>query len=176
MNNPHNTLEELALYAMQSLSVEESASIAMHLQTCTPCRTDYGQVSVLLALMGFLVQERELPSGACERFMERVAAAASVQPQDTPAGAGKNRDDFPGTARIFEISTERIAGNSHSSHMKPVTGTVAASNSAIEKNSLLRMKAPASITTRNKPSYKSKITIATPAPVRVWAARVMNIF
>ena len=32
--NGHNTQEELASYAMQSLPVEESASIRAHLQTC----------------------------------------------------------------------------------------------------------------------------------------------
>ena len=136
MDNPHNTLEELALYAMQSLSADESARIGMHLQTCTPCRTDFGQVSVLLELMGFVLQERALPFGARERLMERVAVSASVKPQDTPAGGLKNWDDLLGSARIFEISSECIACNLHSSDMKLVTRTVAATNSTIKKDSL----------------------------------------
>jgi hypothetical protein len=114
MNSPHNTLEELALYAMQSLPAEESAPIGVHLQTCTVCGTVFGQVSVLLALMGVVVQERALPFGARERLMDRVAVSASVKRQDTPAAGLKSRDDLPGSARIFEISSERVACNLHS--------------------------------------------------------------
>jgi anti-sigma factor ChrR (cupin superfamily) len=81
----HNTLKELALYAMQGLTVEESAAVSTHLQICLACRTDHAQVGVDLALKGLVVQQRELPLGARERLMERVAGSALRKPQDTLA-------------------------------------------------------------------------------------------
>jgi predicted anti-sigma-YlaC factor YlaD len=76
MSNAHNTLKELALYAMQGLPVEESAAVSEHLQICSACRTDHARVGVDLALRGLVVQQRELPFGARERFMKKVAGSA----------------------------------------------------------------------------------------------------
>lgn len=159
----HNTLKELALYAMQGLPVEESAAVGTHLQICSACRTDHTRVGVDLALMGLIVQQRELPLGARERFMERVAGSAVVRPQDAPAETTtipvNSAMREPGSVRVFEISVERTA-----------------CNPAIEKKSLLSMKAPTSMAGRNKPNSKSKITTAMPASSRVAAARIVNIF
>ncbi len=85
MSKAHDTLKELGLYAMQGLPVEESAAVRAHLQVCLPCRTDHAQVGVDLALMGLVVQQRTLPLGARERFMERVDGSAWVKPRNTPA-------------------------------------------------------------------------------------------
>ncbi len=69
--NGHNTQEELASYAMQSLPVEESASIRAHLQTCAACRTELAQVCGDLALLGMAVEQQPLPEGARERFLQK---------------------------------------------------------------------------------------------------------
>ena len=53
--NEHNTQEELASYAMQSLPFEESASIRAHLQSCVPCRAELAAVCGDLALLGLAV-------------------------------------------------------------------------------------------------------------------------
>jgi anti-sigma-K factor RskA len=72
--NEHNTQEELASYAMQSLPIEETASIRAHLQTCATCRAELAQVSGDLALLGLAVEQQPLPPGARERFLKRIAS------------------------------------------------------------------------------------------------------
>ena len=69
--NGHNTQEELASYAMQSLPLEESASIRTHLQSCAPCRTELAEVCGDLALLGIAVEQHPLPEGARQRFLEK---------------------------------------------------------------------------------------------------------
>ncbi len=81
--NGHNTQEELASYAMQSLPVEESASIRTHLQSCASCRTELAEVCGDLALLGIAVEQHPLPEGARERFLNRIAASPAVKPQET---------------------------------------------------------------------------------------------
>jgi hypothetical protein len=180
MSKAHNTLKELALYAMQDLAVEESAAISTHLQICSACRTDHAQVGVDLALMGLVVQQRELPLGARERLMERVAGSALVKPQDTLAKTTTIPVNSPsretGRAGILELSVKRTSCNLDSTEMQSQRKTAPGTNSAIEKKSLLSMKAPASMATRNKPNAKSKITTAVPALSRAAAARIVNIF
>jgi anti-sigma-K factor RskA len=80
--NGHNTQEELASYAMQNLPVEESASIRAHLQTCPACRTELAQVCGDLALLGIAVEQRPLPEGARERFLQRIASSPAVKPAE----------------------------------------------------------------------------------------------
>jgi anti-sigma-K factor RskA len=81
--NGHNTQEELASFAMQGLSVEETASIRAHLQSCAICRAELAEVSGDLALLGLAVEQQPLPEGARERFLKRFASAA--EPQTKPA-------------------------------------------------------------------------------------------
>ncbi|MGC2402295.1 MAG: anti-sigma factor [Acidobacteriaceae bacterium] len=83
--NGHNTQEELASYAMQSLPSEESTSIRMHLQTCADCRTELAQISGDLALLGLAVEQHPLPEGARERFLQKVAASPVAKPAETQA-------------------------------------------------------------------------------------------
>ena len=79
--NGHNTQEELASYAMQSLPVEESASIRAHLQSCAACRTELAQVCGDLALLGMAVEQQPLPEGARERFLKKIASSPAVKPE-----------------------------------------------------------------------------------------------
>jgi hypothetical protein len=180
MGEAHNTLKELALYAMQGLPVEVSAAVSTHLQNCSACRTDHAQVGVDLALMGLVVQQRALPLGARERFMGKVDGSALMKPQDAPANtttipvSSARRE--PGSARIFEIPVERTGCDLVPNELQPQRKAAPGTNSAIEKKSLLSMKAPASMATRNKPNAKSQITTAMPALSRVAAARIVNIF
>lgn len=83
--NGHNTQEELASYAMQGLPFEESASIRTHLQDCPACRTELAQVCGDLALLGIAVEQQPLPSGARERFLQRINASPAVAPQQKAA-------------------------------------------------------------------------------------------
>jgi hypothetical protein len=167
MGKTHNTLEELALYAMQGLPVEQSASISTHLESCSACRTDHAQVGVDLALMGLVVQQRELPLGARERFMERVADTLA-KTTTIPVNSASRE---PGSARIFEISAERTACDVDSSEVKPERKTAPGTTSAVEKKSLLSMSAPASMATGYTLHARSTIETARPAASRFLAAR-----
>jgi hypothetical protein len=81
--NGHNTQEELASYAMQSLPVEETASIRTHLQSCAICRAELARVCGDLALLGIAVEQQPLPDGARERFLKRIASG--IESQAKPA-------------------------------------------------------------------------------------------
>jgi anti-sigma-K factor RskA len=83
--NGHKTQEELASYAMQGLSVEESASIRTHLQSCLPCRAELAEVYGDLALLGIALPLQPLPEGSRERFLKKISAAPAILPQQTPA-------------------------------------------------------------------------------------------
>jgi anti-sigma-K factor RskA len=90
--NGHNSMEDLASFAMQNLPVEESASIRAHLETCATCRAELAQVYGDLALFGLSVEQRSIPEGARERFLGKIAATqvklaarpAEVIPVTTP--------------------------------------------------------------------------------------------
>ncbi len=76
----HIPQEDLALYAMQSLSTEESAAVRQHLEECAQCRAEVAQLSGDLALVALSVEQHPLPEGARQRFIDKVAADASANP------------------------------------------------------------------------------------------------
>jgi Anti-sigma-K factor rskA len=82
----HISQEDLALYAMQALSLEESAPIRVHLAECAPCRAELAALSGDLALVAMSVEQQPVPQGARQRFLDRIAAdAASAQPPQKSA-------------------------------------------------------------------------------------------
>jgi anti-sigma-K factor RskA len=81
----HNTQEELAAYAMQSLPEGEAASIKAHLQTCESCRRQLAEISGDLALLGIAVDQHPLPAGARQRFLDKIAASPVLKSQETTA-------------------------------------------------------------------------------------------
>lgn len=79
MEQMHIPREELALYAMQALDREECVRIDAHLAQCGECRSQLAEARGELALLAVSVESRPLPSGAKQRFMSRVAAAAETE-------------------------------------------------------------------------------------------------
>lgn len=75
----HIPREELALYAAGALTEDESAEIKVHLQRCGLCREELAHATEDVALLMMSVEEQPLPSGAKQRLMSRVAAAADRQ-------------------------------------------------------------------------------------------------
>jgi hypothetical protein len=73
----HIPQEELALYAMQALSPEESAPIRAHLAECAACRAELAQLNGDLALVAMTVEQQPAPAGARQRFLDRIAADAA---------------------------------------------------------------------------------------------------
>src|ERR1700760_2158598 len=101
--NGHITQEDLALYAMQSLSVEEAASIKAHLQTCEICRTELATVCGDLALIAMDVPQQPLPEGARERFVARIASSPVPATQQKPAAVFTPMPAKPGRGKGFWI-------------------------------------------------------------------------
>ena len=94
-NGDHITQEDLAFYAMQGLSQEDTASISEHLQSCAPCRAELAGVLGDLALVGLSVKQEQLPLGARQRFLQKLASDPRTQGSATPV-AMKSKNRGPG--------------------------------------------------------------------------------
>jgi hypothetical protein len=80
-DDQHISQEDLALHAMQALSIEESSAVRLHLVGCDACRTELAELSGDLALIAMSVEQHPLPEGARQRFLDRIAAdGVAVQP------------------------------------------------------------------------------------------------
>jgi anti-sigma-K factor RskA len=108
--NGHISQEDLAFYAMQNLSLEESASIRAHLQTCEPCRTELASVCGDLAVLAIGVPQQPLPEGARERFLARIAAAPVAATQQKPVAGVTPITAKPGRGKAFWIGWATAAG------------------------------------------------------------------
>ena len=73
-NGQHISEEDLALYAMQALPAQESAAAEAHLASCADCRTHLAEAFGDLALVALSVEQQPLPSGARERFLDRIGS------------------------------------------------------------------------------------------------------
>jgi hypothetical protein len=86
--NEHISQEDLLLYAMQMLSDAESAMVQRHLELCALCRNEFAAHSADLALVGLSVEQKPVPDGARQRFLNKIAvdAAASerIEKSQTP--------------------------------------------------------------------------------------------
>jgi hypothetical protein len=78
MDGRHISQEDLTLHAMQALSPEESAEIHLHLAECASCRTELSSLSGDLALIALSVDQHPLPSGARQRFIDKIASSTAV--------------------------------------------------------------------------------------------------
>lgn len=76
MQDEHIPQEDLVLYAMQAMQSHELAAVRLHLDTCAECRRALAEVNGDLALVAMSVEEKPLPEGARQRFVERLAADA----------------------------------------------------------------------------------------------------
>lgn len=81
-NAQHISPDDLALYALSSLSQDESAALRDHLSECDQCRTELAGIRGDLALLALSVDQHPLPGGARERFTRRIA---SHQPTNKPS-------------------------------------------------------------------------------------------
>jgi len=91
----HIAQEDLALYAMQAFSSEESAELRLHLDNCETCSVELAKVAGDLALVALSVEQQPLPEGARQRFMDRIGAAPaparkadSTEVQEISTGPG----------------------------------------------------------------------------------------
>jgi len=77
----HISQDDLALYAMQRLSREESATLREHLAKCDECRTELARLRGDLAMVAISVDQHPLPGGARERFMRRIGSEFTENPR-----------------------------------------------------------------------------------------------
>jgi hypothetical protein len=77
MQDEHIPQEDLVLYAMQAMQSHELAAVRVHLEGCDECRRALAEVNGDLALVAMSVEQKPLPEGARQRFVERLAADAS---------------------------------------------------------------------------------------------------
>jgi hypothetical protein len=71
-NGPHIPQEDLALYAMQSLSPQETAMAHAHVAGCETCRRELAEINGDLAAIALGVEQAPLPAGARDRFLTRL--------------------------------------------------------------------------------------------------------
>lgn len=76
----HISQEDLALYALQTLSPDESAIVREHLSKCDDCRTELGRLSEDLAMVALSVDQYPLPAGARQRFAQSIATDTHLNP------------------------------------------------------------------------------------------------
>lgn len=82
MRDPvHISQEDLALYALQTLSQDESAALRGHLSECDECQAELAGLRGDLAMLALSADQHPLPVGAQERFAQRIAG----EPQTLPS-------------------------------------------------------------------------------------------
>lgn len=87
MREGHITQDDLALYALQALTGEESAAVRHHLSTCDACRAELAKLQDDLVMVALSVEQQPVPEGARDRFVRSLAEAeASSAPAGKPAG------------------------------------------------------------------------------------------
>jgi hypothetical protein len=77
MQDEHIPQEDLVLYAMQAMDSHELAAVRLHLEQCAECRQALAEVNGDLALVAMSVEQKPLPQGARERFVDRLTADAA---------------------------------------------------------------------------------------------------
>jgi hypothetical protein len=74
----HISQEDLALHAMQALSLEESPAMRLHLAGCDACRAELAEITGDLALLAMSVEQHPVPESARQCFLDRIAADGAV--------------------------------------------------------------------------------------------------
>ena len=81
----HISLDDLALYAMQSLSPEETASVRAHLASCEQCRNEVAQFEEGMLALAISTEPHDLPPNLRQRFLDSLATGSAAPAATTPA-------------------------------------------------------------------------------------------
>lgn len=76
----HISQDDLALYALQTLSHDESAALRGHLSKCDECQAELARLRSDLAMLALSVDQYPLPAGARERFAQKIAGEIRPNP------------------------------------------------------------------------------------------------
>jgi Anti-sigma-K factor rskA len=96
--------EDLALFAMQLLSKEETAEVAAYLEKSEVARRELAEIQGDLAIYAHTVDLHSPPAQARERLMKEVAREKKTVPIDRPIEAETRASEVPG--RPGSIFTE----------------------------------------------------------------------
>lgn len=77
-NGTHIALEDLAALAMRGAAPSEAAATEEHLAKCEQCRGELEKLSSELAMVAMSVEQKQLPEGARDRFLQRIANASGA--------------------------------------------------------------------------------------------------
>lgn len=91
----HIAQDDLALYALQALSLEESAAVREHLSGCEVCRAEMASLEGDLAMVALSVEQEALPAGARERFVRRLGNEDRADAAPAGAGVAKRAEPIP---------------------------------------------------------------------------------
>ena len=93
MYRDHITEDDLALYAMRSLSPADLAEVQKHLNTCGDCRKKLADILGDLSLLALTVPQVEIPDGARDRFIRRLRTESGFKTPAPVAPAGRPRPE-----------------------------------------------------------------------------------
>ena len=80
----HIEQEDLALYAMQLLSEEETAAASEHLRGCAQCREEVAALQGDLAVLAMTSDLQSPPASAKQRLLQQIGREKKVVPMPTP--------------------------------------------------------------------------------------------
>ena len=106
----HADPEDLALFAMQLLSGDESAAIAQHVERCAECRRELAQLQGDLGVYASTVERNEPPATARQQLLRQIAREKKVVPISQPVIASYGRGNSLFGAAKEEEKPERHVG------------------------------------------------------------------
>jgi hypothetical protein len=140
----HIEQDDLALFAMQLLSPEESSVIASHIDHCTTCRQELAAIQGDIAIYAHTVDLHSPPALARERLIKQVAREKKVVPIERAAPTEyTERTETIFRSGIYTEDDDDLPKRSTTGRVLPWIGwavaaglAVAAGNFYHERNSL----------------------------------------
>ena len=103
--------EDLALFAMQLLSKEETAEVSAYLEQSEEARRELAEIQGDLAIYAHTVDLHSPPAQARERLMKQLAREKKAVPIDRPLEAERRASEAPvRSGSIFAESGPRVPG------------------------------------------------------------------
>ncbi|HSY67031.1 MAG TPA: anti-sigma factor [Edaphobacter sp.] len=103
--------EDLALFAMQLLSKEETAEVSAYLEQSEEARRELAEIQGDLAIYAHTVDLHSPPAQARERLMKQLAREKKAVPIDRPLEAESRASETPiRSGSIFTESGARVPG------------------------------------------------------------------
>ena len=85
MDARHISPDDLALYALEALSLDESAAMREHLSECDECQTELARLRGDMAMIALSVDQEPLPLGARDRFLQKISSDTQNAKRSDPS-------------------------------------------------------------------------------------------